>query len=120
MTLPLTPETLAAAYDFLRALPPFSGMRLPESDDVEFAITRKHDELGCYQWTGEHHRISISEKCVGTTFTLLQIMSHEMDHLSLEQDGLESWSGGRNSHNKHFHQRAARICKIHGWDVKAF
>lgn len=120
MTLPITPATLAAAYDFLRALPPFAGMKMPESDDVEFAVTRRHNEFGRYQWTGERHRISISEKTVGSTLLLLQIMAHEMNHLSLEQDGLESYSGGENGHNKHFRQRAARICKIHVWDEKAF
>lgn len=120
MTLPLTPETLAAAYDFLRALPPFSGMRIPESDDVEFAVTRRHDEFGRYQWTGERHRISLSEKTIGSSLKLLQTMAHEMNHLSLEQDGLESYSGGMNTHNRHFCRRAVRICKIHGWDAKAF
>lgn len=118
--LRITPDILAASYTFLRVTPPFSGMKLPEADDVEFRVTRRHDEFGRYQWTGERHRISLSEKTIGSTFKLFQIMAHEMDHLSLEQDGLESYAGGMNSHNKHFRARAARICKIHGWDAKAF
>ena len=45
MTLSLTPDLLAAAYDFLRATPPFKAWRLPESDDiahtVEFLISER-------------------------------------------------------------------------------
>lgn len=118
--LRITPDTLEAAYTFLRGLPPFSGMKLPEADDVEFAISRRDHEFGRYHWTGERHRITLSEKNIGSTFQLLKIMAHEMVHLSLEQDGLESYTGGLNTHNKHFRARAARICKVHCWDAKAF
>lgn len=120
MTFKITPEILEATYTFLRATPPFSGMRLPEADDVEFCVSRRNDEFGRYQWTGTQHHISISELTVGSTSTLLQTMAHEMVHLTLEQDGLESYRGGKNTHNKHFRARAARICKVHGWDAKAF
>jgi hypothetical protein len=118
--LRITPETLTAAYEFLRALPPFAGMKLPPADEVEFRITRRTDEFGRYQWMGKRHRISISEKSSGNADTLLKSMAHEMNHLSLEQDGLESYRGGENTHNKHFKARAARICKVYGWDAKAF
>jgi len=34
MTLPLTPATLTAAYEFLRTTPPFKGWKLPHADEV--------------------------------------------------------------------------------------
>src|SRR5580693_7778203 len=89
MTLPLTPEMLAAAYDFLRTTPPFTGWRLPESDDVVFGLSLRPKEFGRYQWDGEHHTITMSIKAIAHTDTLMRYMAHEMVHLSLEKDGLE-------------------------------
>lgn len=120
MTLPLKPETLAAAYEYLRSLPPFSAMKLPDSDDVEFWISKRDQEFGRYQWTGERHRISMSEKSIGHSDTLFRYLSHEMIHLHLQAAGLESKSTSLNVHNTQFRKIAARVCKIHGFDPKAF
>ena len=120
MTLQLTPEMLAAAYDFLRTTPPFTGWRLPESDDVVFRLSLRPKEFGRYQWDGEHHTITMSIKAIAHTDTLMRYMAHEMVHLSLEKDGLESKTGGEEVHNAEFRKRAARVCKYHGFDPKAF
>jgi hypothetical protein len=45
MSLCLTPDILAAAYDFLRATEPFAGWRLPDSDIVGFHILRTRQTL---------------------------------------------------------------------------
>ena len=40
--------------------------------------------------------------------------------MRLEITGMESRSGGPNTHNIAFRKFAAQVCKIHGFDPKAF
>jgi hypothetical protein len=93
MTLPLTPETLAAAYDYLKSTPPFSSWNLPEAEDVEFKVSNRKGEFGRYQWDGKKHTIAMSAKSIGQTETLLRYLSHEIVHLHLEATGMESTPG---------------------------
>jgi hypothetical protein len=120
MTLPLTPEMLAAGYEYLRASPPFRAWKLPPSVVVRFKVSRIASEFGRYQWDGERHIISMSAKSIGQTETLLRYLAHEMIHLHLEATGQESKRGGMNVHNAAFQRYAARVCKLHGFDPKAF
>ena len=39
MTIKLNRDTIAAAYDLVRTLPPFDKWNLPEAEDVKFAIS---------------------------------------------------------------------------------
>lgn len=120
MTLPLTTEILTAAYDFIATTPPYSGWNLPDSDDVKFIVNRKlRNKFAQYQWTGEQHSIAISAASNGHTSTLLESLGHEMIHLYLEHMGWES-GGNESVHNAAFRKFAARACKFHGWDPKAF
>lgn len=118
--LPLTPETLAAAYDYLKSTPPFSKWNLPESDEVLFKVTRVRGWFGRYRWNGKKHTIEVSSASIGQTQTLLRYMAHEMVHLHLEDIGMESRTGGPNTHNAAFRVLAAHVCKVHGFDPKAF
>jgi len=120
MTLPLTPETLAAAYDYLRSTPPFNRWNLPEPEDVVFKVARTRTMFGSYQREGERHIITASSGKIGQTGTLLRLLAHEMVHLHLEMTGLESKRGGPETHNTAFRQFAAQICKAHGFDPKEF
>lgn len=120
MTLPLTPETLAAAYDYLCTTPPFNKWNLPDSEDVKFTVNKKlKNKFAQYQWTGEQHSIAISAASNGHTSTLLENLGHEMIHLYLEHMGWES-RGNESVHNAAFRKFAARVCKHHGFDPKAF
>ena len=119
MSLPLTPETLAAAYDFLKATPPFNKWGLPESDEVKFKVGRRPSEHARYQWDGERHTLTLSAGSIGHTQTLIEALSHEMIHMHLEETGMES-RGNENVHNAAFRQFAAQVCKHHGFDPKAF
>lgn len=120
MTLQLTPEMLAAAYDFLRTTPPFDKWNLPESEEVGFKLSRNRKELGRYQWDGAKHTITASAIAIGHTATLMRFMAHEMIHLNLEEIGMESRRGGQDTHNGAFRVLAAQVCKVHGFDPKAF
>lgn len=120
MTLSLTPEMLAAAYDYLRTTKPFSGWNLPDSEDVKFIVVRSMTDFARYRWDGKQHTISVSSLSVAYTATLLEKLGHEAIHLHLEDTGMESRTGNGRTHNNAFRKLAARACKIHGWDPKAF
>lgn len=119
MTLPLTPEMLTAAYDYLRTTPPFNGWSLPEGDEVKFKVGKFRGKFAAYQWDGKQHTITMSGAAIGHTCTLLETLAHEMIHLHLEDTGNES-RGNENAHNAWFRKFAAQVCKYHGFDPKAF
>lgn len=119
VTLPLTPEMLAAAYDFLMVTPPFDKWSMPESDDVRFRVSRSRSRFGFYRWDGKRHTITVSINSVAYSSTLLETMSHEMVHLHLEELGMDD-RGGTNTHSGAFRRLADDICKLHGFDPKAF
>lgn len=119
MTLPLTPEIMEAAYEYLRATPPFRAWGLPHSDEVVFQLSSRRREYGRYQFDGERHTITASIHSIAYSVTLLRFMAHEMTHLLLEMRGLDS-RGTEETHNAHFRRLAGQVCKIHGFDPKAF
>lgn len=119
MTLPLTPETLAAAYDYLCSTPPFNKWSLPDSDEVKFTVNKSRVDFAQYRWDGKQHTITVSESSVGHTATLMEKMGHELVHLHLEDSEMES-RGTQDTHGIWFRKLAAQACKAHGWDLKAF
>lgn len=119
MTLPLTPEMLASAYDFLAITPPFDGWNLPPSDEVVFKVSRSRRWFARYRWDGARHTIEVSANSVAYSDTLIVKMSHEMVHLHLEELGMDG-RGGSNTHSGAFRQLAEEVCKVHGFDPKAF
>ena len=120
MTLPLTPEMLAAAYDYLRLSLPISRWKIPPSQVVKFVVGKIKTEYGSYRWDGKQHTITMSTNLIGHTDTLMRYMAHELIHLHLEETGLESRRGGEDTHNAAFRKLAAQVCRYHGWDIKAF
>jgi hypothetical protein len=119
MTLPLKPESIAALYEYLRSLPPFSGIKMPHADDVEIWVTKDRTCFAKWQFTGERHRVSISSASIGSTPTLTTYLGHEMCHAAVHELGLNT-GGTANTHNAAFRKLAARFCKVHGFDLKTF
>lgn len=115
MSLRLTPETLARAYDYLSSTPPFDRWNLPESHDIAFKVTRSAKTCGRYIYDGKHF-IEASSQLIGHTDTLMGLMAHEMIHL--HQRLTKMHAGGE--HNKAFYKLAARVTKVHGFDPKGF
>lgn len=116
MGIKLTPEVLAAAYDLLLTLEPFVEWNLPPSEDVRFKVIRSVNNRGWYKFDNNWHTIAISQRCVGHTISLIEVMAHEMLHLHQRHNCLET-SG---MHNKSFLLEAERICAIHGFDPALF
>jgi hypothetical protein len=118
MTLPLTRETKAAAYDYLRTTPPFNRWALPPSDEIKFRLTRNVNVRGYYVPTRKgNHVIGVSCRCIIRTQSLIELMAHEMVHLyqriaKRETSGVE--------HNRDFTKLSERVCKCHGFDPALF
>jgi hypothetical protein len=110
---------LAAAYDFLCTTPPFRDWSLPDSEDVVFKVTRSRRWFARYRWDGRRHTIEISVNAVAYSDTLLAKLSHEMIHLHLEELGMDA-RGTDDTHSGAFRNLAAEVCKIHGFDPKAY
>ena len=115
MSLPITPESIAALYDALRQFQPFKGWNLPESDEVEFHVTQERSVYGTYHF-GEAHAITVSEAVVGHWSTLTETMAHEMIHLHQSIRGTQS----KAEHNHEFKRLAIRVCKAFGFDERCF
>lgn len=103
----LTPDTLRATYDYLRAMPPFRRWRLPPGRAVTFKVARMDDFAECEECNGQF-TLRVSERTNGHLITLLQTMAHEMGHMH----------AGMN-HGKAFHRAMRQVAKHHGFDEKA-
>ena len=113
----LTPNILAAAYEYIRSVAPASDWKLPPAEQVEFRVSRDKNALGThttYKWTKEHI-ITISSSKISHSDTLLQVLAHEMVHAAMAEAGNEPVS-----HNRAFWERAVPLCANMGWDPKAF
>ena len=111
----LTPEMLAAAYDYLQTTPPFCDWNLPDSEDVTFKVTRFPAKFGDWSYNGRHI-IRVSGKLVVTTNNLLQTLAHEMIHVHEDHNRCSS----RSEHSAAFREWATEVCEIHGWDPGLF
>jgi hypothetical protein len=114
MTLPLDPAVLEAAYEFLRATPPFRRWKLPPGAAVEFHVIASQGLRGRCVDDGEHQTIAISAGTIGHTHSLMMAMAHEMIHV---RDNL---AGIRAHHGSSFRRSAAQVCRYHGFDPKLF
>lgn len=118
--LPLTPDMVAAVYECLRQFPPFSSWKLPPAEEVEFRVSNQPNSMGEYTRYARtvDHIVIVSSLTIGHFATLASVVAHEMVHLKQALDGTEpSRAGG---HNAEFRRLAKQVCKIHGWDCKAF
>jgi hypothetical protein len=117
MTLRLTPDTLAAAYDFLRTTDPFKAWKLPHSDDVAFHVIRNQNIFADFGIDNDGQPlIRVSTAKNGHTATVLMSVAHEALHLHQYLAGLDKGS----EHNSDFKRKAKRICAVHGWDTALF
>lgn len=117
MTVPLTSELLQAAYDMLRATPPFNTWNMPEGEDVIFKISKDAGLRGDYRCDARRrHNIRVSAASIGHLNSLVEVMAHEMIHLHEEATGMVR----KSQHSAAFRKMALQVCKIHGFDPKLF
>lgn len=117
MTLPLTPDAIRGAYDFLRSTRPFDRWGLPDAEAILFDVCNLKWKRGYFQSFrgGRRHKLSVSKACVGSPLGLLMVVGHEMVHLKQRIDG-KDWV----THGPVFKRYANQICRYHGFDIKEF
>jgi predicted SprT family Zn-dependent metalloprotease len=108
--LHFTPETLAAAYTFLRTTKPFNRWKLPPAHDLKFRVTKSPTDAGYCAG----NVIGLSTRCIAFTPYLMEIMAHEMIHLYLDRKGVKA------HHGPEFQRCAKQVCAAHGFDPKRF
>lgn len=116
MTLPLTKEVVAAAYDYLCELPPFNKWNMPDSEDVKFQVIRTKDRTAHYCMRKGVHIIAVSSAYVGRHEMLISSVAHEMIHLHMS---VTCWNR-RNPHDTAFQKFADQVCRIHEFDRLTF
>jgi hypothetical protein len=114
MALKLTPDVLAAAYEYLRATLPFRRWSLPPARDVRFRVVRYKWKRGTYGTDYGQHNIFVSEVCIIRTGTLIPVMGHEMCHLRQVMVGVPL------GHGPKFQKMADLVCRHHGFDRALF
>jgi hypothetical protein len=84
MSLPLTPQRLAAVYELLRAFPPFNRWGLPTGAEVKFRLLRTKRWDADWWIEGGRHHIRLSEERAGHLDTVAMAIAHEMLHVVLK------------------------------------
>lgn len=110
----LTPDILAATYDWLRALPPFRRWGLPPSDEVEFHVTSARKTFADCLVRDGRVRIRVSSANMAHTTTLVRVMAHEMCHVRADLQGEKT------THGRLWRRAADQVCRLHGYDPKEF
>lgn len=106
-----------AMYDTLRLTKPFVRWKLPDADDISFAITRSKTDRGEFYINSKGHAtLGVSEVLCTTLDELMRILAHEMCHLH------EHLHGPRKDvhHGSWFNAAADKVCKAHNFDRGAF
>jgi hypothetical protein len=118
--LHLTPEALENAYEYLRATLPFRRWSLPHADELVFRVMGARDRYGHFKGRFKDNvdlnEIGVSQRKVHSTDMLMATMAHEMIHLHQHERG----SCTRGVHNANFKRLAARVCRVHGFDLESF
>jgi hypothetical protein len=110
----VTPNLMSMLYSALRATPPFCRWKLPPASELIFKVSRSVNELGTHEFTEGTHIIELSANKNSTLQTMIETMAHEMVHVR------EYQLYRKTAHGRRFQKLAEAVCKIHGFDPKAF
>jgi hypothetical protein len=118
--LHLTPQMLESAYEYLRATLPFRRWNHPRADNLVFRVMGARDRYGHFKGRFKDkldlNEIGVSQAKVHSTDMLMATMAHEVIHLHQHERG----GCTRGPHNAHFRRLAARVCRVHGFDLDSF
>jgi len=117
MPLRITPDVIRNAYEYLRSTRPFNSWKLPHADKIQIRTVLAHDKLGEWRFDNKHHCISINDKYISTSFSLLTTLAHEMIHMAQYVLKTET---SNSEHNKDFFKKVKTVARHHGFDSKWF
>jgi hypothetical protein len=105
----LTPETLAAAYDYLATMPPFDDWNLPDSSEIRFSVIRSRKVFGQVRFDVRgHYEMQISSYTVRRHISLLATVAHEQCHIFQHS---ACFMNLKNVHDRAFWMLADDVCK---------
>lgn len=110
----LTPECIAAAYDYLTRTPPGNRWKLPASDELQIVVLTTRERMGHVR-DGKPIELAVSCKRVSHTSTLMATVAHEVCHLRAYARGAKGIGHGRE-----WQQAANQMCRAHGFDRHEF
>lgn len=116
MPIKITLPIVEHMYELLRATPPFNRWKLPDHDDISFAINRTHGNRGEFYVKDNVPTIGIHDLHHETLDELMRTVAHEMCHL-------REWRTGQRQdvhHGAYFKRSAKAVCKAHQFDKGAF
>ena len=117
MTVPITPEILAAAWDYICTTPPLCDWNLPASDDITFRVIKTRKVFGQISMRRKRYVIEVSESRCGRHDVILSTLCHEAAHLHTHS---ACFMNPRNVHDAAFWALADQICDVHEFDRKNF
>lgn len=103
----VTPNTMRAAYEFLRRVS-FSELNIPPTSKITFKVRPLKKYHGLYEYPQHIVTIDSSTK---TVTAMLQIMAHEMIHVAFEQNA----ASDHDKHDANFEALARLIEAEMGW-----
>jgi hypothetical protein len=108
----LTPECIAAAYEYFRHTPPGNKWNLPPSDELQIIVLTTRERMGHVR-DGKPIELAVSCARVAYTSTLLPVVGHEVCHLRAYAQGAKGTGHG------YLWKRAAKqMARHHGFDPK--
>jgi hypothetical protein len=120
MALPLNIDRLRLLYDFFSECPPFDKWNMPDSDLINFMITRSKDTAGFVRKSSNpkyKYDLAISTVCCGWFSRVAWVMCHEMLHVHQMEAKMES---PHTTHNQAFMKLGKKICAVFGFDPHEF
>lgn len=117
MTIPLTPDTLASAWDYICTIPPLSGWNLPDSEEITFRVVKTKKIYAQLSYIRKKYLIEVSEAKCGRHETILSTLAHEACHMHQHS---ACFMNKRNFHDKAFWLLADEVCRFHEFDRKLF
>jgi hypothetical protein len=116
MALKITLPIVEGMYQLLKASPPFNRWKLPDHEDIGFALNRTQGNRGEFYVKDGIPYLGINDTSHETLDELMRTVAHEMCHLR------EFLTGQRADvhHGAYFKRSAASVCKAHQFDKGAF
>lgn len=96
---------------------PFKQWKLPDADKVKIRTVLANDKLGEWRFENKQHWISINDRYIGSSYSLLITLAHEMVHMAQYILKKET---PNTEHNKDFYKKLKIVAKYHGFDSKWF
>lgn len=110
----LTPEIIAASYEYLRHTPPANRWKLPPSDELAIKVLSTRERMGHVR-DNRPIELAVSCKRVSFTSTLMATVAHEVCHIRAYAQGAKGCG-----HGYLWQRAAAQMCRAHGFDPREF